>query len=65
MLLYEYKFQDGHDIFSHVTAVEALANQLNDLGMSIDGMQVATKIICTFPLSFRRILLVWDNLEDS
>jgi hypothetical protein len=62
---YEYKFQDGHDISSHVTAVEAFANQLIDLGVNIDEMQVVMKIICTLPPSFRHIVSVWDNLEDS
>lgn len=62
---YEYKFQDGHDISSHVTTVEALANQLIDLGVNIDEMQAVKKIICTLPPSFRHIVSVWDNLEDS
>lgn len=62
---FEYKFQSSHDICTHITTIESMANQLKDLGVVVDDMQIITKVICTLPPSFRHIVSVWDNFEDS
>ena len=62
---FEYKFQKGHDIMSHITAIETMANQLNDLGAPVRDLQIITKIMCTLPPSFRHVVSAWENLDDS
>lgn len=43
---------------SHVTALESMAAQLNDLGVSVTEHDVMTKIVCSLPSRF-------NNLESS
>jgi len=52
-------------VMDHITAVEALANQLKDLGEAVEDMQIMTKIICTLPPSFRHFVSAWDNVPDG
>ena len=62
---FEYSYQQGHDVLSHITAVEAMSNQLNDLGAPVSELQIITKILCTLPPSFRSVVSAWDNLDES
>lgn len=62
---FEYAYQQGNDVMSHITAVETLATRLSDLGAPMDDHQVITKIICTLPPSFRHAISAWDNVPDA
>lgn len=62
---YDYVYQPDHDVTSHVTAIEALANQLSDLGSPVTELNLVTKIICTLPPSFEIVVAAWENLEDD
>ncbi len=62
---YDYVYQPDHDIMSHITAVEALANQLKDLGEPVTELNLITKIICTLPPSFDVVTAAWENLDDD
>jgi transposase InsO family protein len=62
---YQYEFNKEHDIAAHITMIESMANQLNDMGVSVDEIDIVTKIIVTLPPSYKHIVSVWDNMDDS
>ena len=35
------------------------------MGVSVDEIDIVTKIIVTLPPSYKHIVLVWDNMDDS
>jgi hypothetical protein len=52
-------------MMSHITAVEGLAQQLEDLGSQMTQSQIMTKIVSTLPIGFRHFTTVWDNLPET
>ncbi|KZS04595.1 Uncharacterized protein APZ42_032417 [Daphnia magna] len=62
---FEYPYQKGDDVMSHITAIETFARQLEDLGSPLTEAQIITKITCTLPPSFRPLLSSWENLEAN
>ena len=50
---FEYRFQPEHDVMSHITEIETIANQLRDINAPVTESQIMTKIICTLPPSYR------------
>jgi hypothetical protein len=59
---YEYQYQPGHDIMSHITEIETMASRLSDVGAPMSDIQIMTKIICTLPPSYRNFATVWDSV---
>jgi hypothetical protein len=55
----------GHDIMIHVTALETLAAQLNDLGEPISDNTLMTTILCKIPPRFKWFTHAWQNLRDN
>lgn len=62
---YEYQFQPDHDMLSHITEIETMAAQLNDVGAPITPVQLITKIICTLPPSYRSFTTAWDSVPAN
>ena len=62
---FEYKYQPEHDVMTHISTIEQLASQLNDLKEPISESQLITKILITLPSSFRYFLSVWDNVPSD
>ena len=62
---FQLKFSPGHEVMQHVTAIEAIAKQLKDLGEPVPEIDIVNKIICTLPPSFRNFLSVWDSLQED
>lgn len=62
---YEYKFKSDHDVLTHITAIELMAAQLEDLGETVSHLQIMTKITSTLPPSFRYFISAWDNIPDD
>ena len=62
---FEYCYQKGNDIMTHITAIETLATRLKDLGVTVDDDQIITKIVCTLPPSFRFAISAWDNVPSA
>ena len=62
---FEYRFQPDHDVMMHVTEIETMAAQLNDVGASVTPIQVMTKIICTLPPSYRNFISAWDSVQAA
>jgi hypothetical protein len=49
----------------HITAIEGIAQQLEDLGSSMSQSQIMTKIVSTLQVTFRHFTTVWDNLPET
>jgi hypothetical protein len=49
----------------HITAIEGMAQQLDDLNQSMSQSQIMTKIVSTLPSSYRHFMTVWDNLAET
>lgn len=62
---FEYKYQPDHCIMSHISAIEHMASQLNDLNEPVLEGQLMTKILLTLPPSYRYFLSVWDNVPPE
>lgn len=56
---------DLMQVMDHITAIETMAAQLNDLGAPVSELQVMTKITCTLPPSFRHFVSAWDNVAEA
>ena len=50
---------------SHITVIEGLAQQIEDLGSPTPQSQIMTKIVSTLPTAFRNFITVWDNLPET
>jgi hypothetical protein len=59
---YEYQYQPGHDIMSHITEIETMTSRLSDVGAPMSDIQIMTKIICSLPPSHRNFTTVWDSV---
>ena len=58
----DYKLQPGHNVTSHVTAIELIWNRtLEDIGENIQESQVMSKILSTLPPAYRQFYSVWNN----
>lgn len=55
-----YEYEEGHDVLSHITAIEALASQL-----AVPDAQIVTKITMTLPPSWSAFVTAWNNLKDN
>ena len=64
-MFFDYQYQPEHDVMSHFSAVETLANRLNDLGCPVNEVQLITKITMTLPSSFDSLVDAWVNLDDD
>jgi hypothetical protein len=50
---------------SHITEIETMAIQLNDVGAPVTDLQIMTKIICTLPPSYRSFTTAWDSVPAN
>lgn len=62
---FEYSFEEGNDIITHISTIEIMAAQLNGMNVQVDEAQIVTKIICSLPPSFRHFVSAWDSLSDD
>ena len=62
---FHYQYVKGHTIMQHITAIEGMAQQLDDLNQSMSLSQIMTKIVSTLPSSYRHFMTVWDNLAET
>jgi hypothetical protein len=52
-------------MMSHITTVEGLVQQLEDLGSPMTQSQIMTKIVSTFQIEFRHFTTVWNNPPET
>lgn len=50
---------------NHVTALESMAAQLNDLGVGITEHDIMTKIVCSLPSRFDNLVSSWDGMPEN
>lgn len=50
---------------NHVTALESMASQLNDLGVSVTDHDIMTKIVCSLPSRFDNLVSSWDSMNET
>lgn len=50
---------------NHVTALESMAAQLNDLGVNVTDHDIITKIVCSLPTRFDNLVSSWDGMQDQ
>ncbi len=62
---YEYVYQPGHDVESHISAIENLAYQLSDVGSPIGEIEIMAKIITTLPPSFKHMIYCWNHVQQN
>lgn len=58
---YAYKKDPSHDIATHVSTLENLAQKLAVTGVKIDDSMLITKILMTLPLEYRHFSTAWDS----
>lgn len=58
-------YVNGEDIMIHVTALESMASQLNDLGVNVSDQDVMTKILCSLPSRFDHLVSSWDSMGEA
>ncbi len=56
---------EGEHIMNHVTALESMAAQLNDLGVGITENDIMTKIVCSLPSRFDNLVSSWDGMPEN
>lgn len=59
---FEYPFHPDNDIIGHITEIETMASQLQDIGAPVTPIQIMTKIICTLAPSYRSFTTAWDSV---
>jgi hypothetical protein len=62
---FEYQFQPDHDIMTHITEIETMASQPQDVEAPVSEIQFITKIICTLPPSYRSFTTAWDSVPAA
>ena len=55
----------GEDIMVHITALESMATELNDLGVNVTEHDLITTIMCSLPARFGFLASSWDNIPDN
>ena len=60
-----YEFERGHDVLNHITTIENLASQLNEIGQTIPESRVITKIIMTLPPNYHPFISAWNNIDED
>ena len=55
----------GEDIMVHITALESMATELNDLGVNITEHDLITTIMYSLPARFGFLASSWDNIPDK
>ena len=62
---FDYKYQAGHSVMAHISAIEQIAAHLRDLQAPVSTVQIMSKILLTLPPSFRHFLSAWDNVPSA
>ncbi|XP_019700262.1 uncharacterized protein LOC109504512 [Harpegnathos saltator] len=64
--IFEYKMDPNKmTVSEHVSNVEQMARQLEDLGHKQDEITVITKILHSLPASFRSMISAWDSVSRN
>ena len=61
---FAYKYIEDHKIMDHITTIETLTAQLQDVGAPKE-LQVMTKILISLPDEFGYFQSIWDNVPEE
>lgn len=62
---FEYKMEPGMNIATHVSTIEEMARQLEDLGHKQTEMSLVTKVLHLLPSNFRHVISAWDSMPQN
>lgn len=60
---YEYRMDVNDTVMQHVSKIENLARQLNDVGETLSDVAINTKILMTLPEKFNPLITTWDSVS--
>lgn len=60
-----YQMQEGDDITSHVSAVETMARQIEDLGEKPSDGAITFMILCSLPPSYTFLRDAWESVPEE
>ena len=63
--IFNLRPKEGEDIMNHVTALQSMASELNDLGVNVTEHDLITKIMCSLPAQFDFLSSAWDNIPEN
>ncbi|XP_019888447.1 uncharacterized protein LOC105283064 isoform X5 [Ooceraea biroi] len=59
---YECRMGANETVMQHVSKIENLARQLNDVGEALSDIAINTKILMTLPERFNPLVTAWDSV---
>lgn len=59
---HEYRMTPGDTAAQHVSKIENLAKQLNDIGEKVSDTMIMAKILSTLPVKFNPFISAWDSV---
>ena len=59
---FDMRMKSDAAVVDHISCIEQLANQLNNLGETVSDQAVICKILSTLPPRFRHLLSAWDSV---
>lgn len=62
---YQYTIDPKENIAGHITKLENLSRQLNQLGEPISDFMLITKMLMTLPDSYRHFYRLWDSMNSD
>ena len=62
---FQYTFQPGSTIKSHIAEITNLAYLLNEVKMPVNEQQILTKIVCTLPAAYRFFVSGWRHVPKT
>ncbi|XP_055910527.1 uncharacterized protein LOC129944890 [Eupeodes corollae] len=62
---YEYRKSEDDNMASHISDIEQMAKQLEELGAPMAESAIITKIICSLPSQFKHFISAWDSVAQS
>ena len=62
---FNYRCSEDSNVKTIIREIEALANQLSDLGQPVSEFQMISKILDTLPKKFRYFASMWQMLPDD
>lgn len=60
---YEYRMGANDTVMQHVSKIENLARQLNDVGEALSDVAINTKILMSLPEKFNPLITAWDSVS--
>ena len=62
---HEYKMESNDTILQHISKVQNMAAQLNDVGEAFSNVAIMAKILASLPSRFNALKTAWDSVEPQ